>query len=271
MNDHCREISISNREGKIGIVVDDDKIWVNLTGENKDDTFGIKYTTHVRANRKGIVAHTAVSTGANMPLGIVFERSQDSTAECFQHLLKINFERNGSCDMRNVEIAIDRGYSSPQAIFDVISKNGANFMIGTTKHIANWPFTYDQWVSNNDKHTVVDSKGPPTLFVKSMKHNNKSTFATAFRNGSTCVSTAVSSIHCDHHWEGIAYDPMELKAYQEDNNALKRKCINRIASSSFASNELESEKNLIEDLLTFEVDPVTVRQGENLFYFLFSI
>jgi hypothetical protein len=75
-NHVCRDISISNREGVVGIALDDDKIWVNMTGKNLKDTFGIKYTTHVKANRKGIIGHTAVSTGMNMPLGIVIEKKK---------------------------------------------------------------------------------------------------------------------------------------------------------------------------------------------------
>ena len=86
----------------IGIALDDNKIWVNLTGANLTDTFGIKYTTCVKAKIKGIIGHTAVSTGMNMPLGIVVQKKKDSTCSCFECLLKFLLDRNGMCDLANV-------------------------------------------------------------------------------------------------------------------------------------------------------------------------
>ena len=166
VNNLCRSISVSNRPGKISIALDDDKIWVSLSGRNKDDLFGIKYTTHNKANRKGIIAHTAVSTGANLPLGIIFEKQKDTSGECFERLLKFLFERNGNCDLRNITIASDRGYMLPNIVFNFLIKNGSDF-IGTTKRMAQcWPFTFDQKLKPTDQRRKIEPKGPPTLFVK---------------------------------------------------------------------------------------------------------
>ena len=46
-----RNLTIRNREGNIEIVVDDDKVF----GQNdpKKDTYGLRYTQHVKDNRKG--------------------------------------------------------------------------------------------------------------------------------------------------------------------------------------------------------------------------
>ena len=72
LNDTCVSISITNRRGHIPIALDDDKIWLSQTGRNKEDSFNLNYTTHVRDNRKGLIAHTAVSSGANVPLGMYY-------------------------------------------------------------------------------------------------------------------------------------------------------------------------------------------------------
>ena len=54
------------------MALDDDKIWVEQTGKNAMNKAGLNHTTHVRDNRKGIISHTAVSTGVNLPLGKLF-------------------------------------------------------------------------------------------------------------------------------------------------------------------------------------------------------
>ena len=69
LNKLCREVSIANRKGKVSVALDDDKIWLEQTGENAKDKAGLNFTTHMRDNRKGLIAHTAVSTGVNLLLG----------------------------------------------------------------------------------------------------------------------------------------------------------------------------------------------------------
>ena len=72
INDFLISISITGRRGKISIALDDNKIWMNLKNSARDDLFNLKYTTHVKDNRKGMIAHTAVLSGANIPLGNFF-------------------------------------------------------------------------------------------------------------------------------------------------------------------------------------------------------
>ena len=262
VNNLCRVVSISNRTGDISIALDDDKVWVNLTGQNKADTFGIKYTTHVQPNRKGIIAHTAVSTGANMPLGIIIERKKDSTLECFRRLLRFLFETNGNIDLRNVLVASDRGYMLPKAVFDFLVANGCN-VVGTVKRsLECWPFTFDQKQKENDARKKIDTKGPPTLFVKSASNSLKKVYAIAFRNGTDRVSTAISSIHRNHHWEGIALSQRERIMYEEDNTSLRQFCIQRIESSAFHKDALIAETELIDTILSEKVNPLTIRQGK---------
>ena len=265
-NDLCRDISITNRDGKITIALDDDKIWVILSGPNLYDTFEIKYSTHVKANRRGIIVHTAVSTGVNLPLGIAFERKKDSTSACFQRLLNSLFETNGNCDLTNVEICSDRGYMVPNTVFGFILKNGGEF-VGTMKHSAQcWPFTYNQKLKKNDERTLIDSAGPPTLYVKKVKADVKTVYSHAFRNGSNSVTTAVSTTHRNHHWEGIAKDPMDLVAY-ENGTCLRKKSFKRVKIEGLLdSDATENEVELIDELLDDRVDPMTLLQGKKKFY-----
>lgn len=59
--------------------------------KNIEDKFNLKYATHVKANRKGIIAHTAVTTRLNIPLGISFERKYDSAISCLKRILNFLF------------------------------------------------------------------------------------------------------------------------------------------------------------------------------------
>ena len=76
VNEILRGISISGREERLAVALDDDKIWMDISNTGSTDLFNLKYTTHVKPNRKGIVAHTAVSTSLNIPLGIIFEKQK---------------------------------------------------------------------------------------------------------------------------------------------------------------------------------------------------
>ena len=99
-NEIHRSISIVDREGRILIALDDDKLHLNLTTAMSADLFNMKYTTHVKANRKGIVGHTAVSTGANIPLQISFKKTNDSNVSCFKNCLSGLFGQAGDANLK---------------------------------------------------------------------------------------------------------------------------------------------------------------------------
>ena len=46
INNILRNSSVLQRRGVISIALDDDKIWVASSGENSEDHFGLRYTTH---------------------------------------------------------------------------------------------------------------------------------------------------------------------------------------------------------------------------------
>ena len=135
MNGVLRLVSISGRDGKVSVALDDDKIWMNISNAKSTDLFNLKYTTHVKPNRKGIVAHTAVSTCLNIPLGIVFEKTKDSTLQCFKRCLDFLFNQNGETNLRNVSIHSDRGYMIPNLVFEYLIASGAE-VVGTVKRMA---------------------------------------------------------------------------------------------------------------------------------------
>lgn len=203
VNAELKNIVIAGREGRIAISLDDDKVWFANNTSNMTDLFDVKYTTHTQANRKGMVAHTAVTTGHMVPLNIAIERKDDSATKCLTRMLTYLFGSSGSVDLQNIDVHSDRGYMV-RATVDFFLEHGANF-VGTIKRLAKcWPFTFNQQVNpKSDGRTVVDVKGAPTLFLKcNRRAGRKTLFTSAFCNGSQSVATALSSLHCGFQWEG---------------------------------------------------------------------
>ena len=267
VNELLCSICVTQRTGRISISLDDDKIWMNLSKAGRDDLFNIKYTTHVKPNRKGIIAHTAVSTGTLFPLGICFERTRDSTLNCFRRLLDGLFGSNGETNLRFVSVHSDRGYMIPNLVFEYLISAGAE-VVGTVKRMAQcWPFTYDQKLAGkHDKRTLIESKGAATLFLKWCKTGAKYVFASAFRNGSGSVATAISTLHTQHQWEGIALDKNELAAYLKDRKCLKGKFFERVSElDGVGSDESVEEREKLDDLLENKIVPYTLRQGKVFF------
>ena len=234
------------------------------------DLFNLKYTTHVKPNRKGIIAHTAVSTSLNIPLGIIFERTKDSTLDCFKRCLDFLFSRNGATDLRNVSIHSDRGYIIPNLVFEYLIAAGAE-VVGTVKRMAQcWPFTYDQVLKESDKRQLIDGKGAATLYLKWCRSGPQYVFASAFRNGSGKVATALSTMYTQHHWEGIALVPKELQRYKDDNSSLVSDFFSRVLQldDKAGTTESQDEKDALADLIETKIIPYTLRQGKYLFYFI---
>lgn len=270
VNAEMKKFAIDNREGRIAISLDDDKIWFANKQAGKSDLFDLKYTTHTKANRKGAVAHTAVSTSLMIPLQIAFERTKDNAASCFVRMLDNLFGASGTADLQNVDLHSDRGYMT-RGIVDYLLENGANFT-GTTKRLIGcWPFTYNQQINNpaSDKRTLVDVKGAPTLFLKSCRAGAKSLFASAFRNGSQSVATAVSSLHRGHQWEGVVLSNAEHRAWLDNDSALQNKFFQSISFTDgddgvlVASGDDEDgdDEDLLNDLFSTAIIPYTLRQG----------
>ncbi len=266
VNELLVAISITNSDRRISIALDDDKIWMNISRAYAVDLFNLKYTTHVRPNRKGIIAHTAISTGANIPLGIVFERTKDSTMTCFKRLIDFMFSQSGQTNLRNVSIHSDRGYMLPNLVFEYLVSSGAE-VLGTIKRMAQcWPFTFKQKLREGDKRTLVDTKGAPSLFLKWCKAGAKYVFTSAFRNGTDSVATAFSTIHDQFQWEGIVLKPNELQEYKNDSSSLVKKFFNPIPDLFDNHEASDEEKAQLQKLLDNEIVPFTLRQCKNKIY-----
>ena len=164
-------------------------------------------------------------------------------------MFRSNTDEDGNADLQNVEVASDRGYMTPSLVFLYLLACGAH-IIGTVKRALCWPFTYDQNVKPNDKQTVVKSKGAPTLFLKNVKSTGRTVTASAFQNGSDSVSTTVSSLHQNFHWEGIAIDWKEAKDFDEYPSAMQDKIFPRLISVSDKGESYE-EKDAIQGIYNY--------------------
>jgi hypothetical protein len=237
------------------------------------DLFNLKFTTHVQPNRKGICLHLAVTSGLNIPLGAVFERKRDNSVSCFKRLLDFLFGGDGSTDLRNVDLHSDRGYMLPKLVFEYLLSAGAE-VVGTCKRMAQcWPFTYNQKEKPNDYRTHIDPKGSATLYLKWCKAGAKYLFASAFRNGSESVATALSSLHNQHQWEGVVFYQSELDKYRDDPNSLRSEFFQSVdlSDSEDVLTILDYQQTSIGEqiqldaILNDEIEPYTLRQG--MFYF----
>ena len=252
-------------EGDISISLDDDKVWFACSRVNTVDLFNVKYTTHTQANRKGLVAHSAISSGHMTPMAISVERTKDSAVRCMKRMLTNLFDSNGNVEMNGVNVHSDRGYMIRE-IVDFLLENGANFT-GTVKRLLNcWPFTYNQKIDpEKDTRTVVDVKGAPTLFMKYCIRGVRRLQASAFRNGSQAVATALSSLHNGHEWEGTVMKPSDHARWLEDDEALREDFFKPVdlGEGIFFEGE-ENDVNddlLLTQIILGQIEPMTLLQG----------
>jgi hypothetical protein len=270
VNRELMNVSIAERKGKMLIALDDeDKVWYNTIIRWISDTFGIKITRHVKDNRIGMILHTAVSSGLNIPVGCTFERVKESTKECYKRMFGQMFGSYGGIDLRNVNVHSDRGYNLPSIVFDFLVANGAN-VVGTTKQMSQcWPFTFNQKIKQSDKRTHIDPKGAPTLYMKQATIGpGKKVWSAAFRNGSEAVSTAVSSLHSGFQWEGNTLNHSLVLKYKANPWTLRdmffASCGQDVGIDLCANDQDDEDVDLVEYYLSQKIDPVTLSQGKNV-------
>ena len=135
----------------------------------KCDLFNLKYTTNVKDNRKEIIAHTAVSSGLSIPLGIIFEKKRTLQVTVFKQCLTFLFGENGIVNLRNVSLHSVRGYMIPSLVFGFLLSAGAE-VVGTLKRMAGcWPFTYNQKLKESNRRTSIDEKRGQVYFWNGAK------------------------------------------------------------------------------------------------------
>lgn len=103
------------------------------------------------------------------------------------------------------------------------------------------------------------------MFLKyfSVDRGQKTIFASSFRNGSGAVATALSTLHGNHQWEGIALKPSERLSYKKDSTCFASKFLVGIdiddGVNKFTDDNIEvSLRNDIMD----EIKPFTLLQGK---------
>ena len=199
---------------------------------------------HVTDNWKGLIVHTVVSSGYDIPLCLSFEHTGDSVYTCFERLLNFlfcsNTRKNRLPGMQNILVGSDRGYMTPTIVFDFLSASSACFN-WTVKQCPCWPYTYKQKLKQNNNWTLLSTKGASTLFMEHVQKKFRNFSASAFCSGTDNISTVVSSMFRGHHWEGIALYQHELVKYRDDQKALFENSFPRIVSGLNAEESL-SEK-----------------------------
>ena len=148
-------------------------------------------------------------------------------------------------------------------VCEYLLKCGAE-TVGTVKRMAGcWPFTYDQKVSESDARRLIDPKGAATLFLKRCKAGSKYLFASAFRNGSGSVATAISTFDSKFQWEGVVLNHSEFERYRADDTSLACDFFTRIGLGELlADEEEEDEEILLKNLREETILPMTLRQGK---------
>ncbi len=229
VNKTLRNISITQAYGEVNqqasdtvnIALDDDKIWVESSGRNNRDDFGLRKVTHVKDNRKGIIAHSAVSTATNIPLSITFERNGESAIKCFIRIFgqlfpKSTLSDRGDESYPNLDGVInhsDRGYTIKATTFDFLLPAGADFT-NTVKRIMPFPFIWGAKVKSDDPRTRLDEKGAATLYVKETTHHERQVTCAAHRTGTNNISALVSTVIHGHTYEGVCLDPKQRILYE---------------------------------------------------------
>ena len=92
------------------------------------------------------------------------------------------------------------------------------------------PITYDQQVGSNDKRTVMQLGGIPTLKLKhaTLKSQTGIGIGTkltvgAYRNGMGSICMLMSTEYHDNHWDIIPRHPIDLELYKGDKMSLHKK------------------------------------------------
>ena len=264
-NNIMREISIVGRTDHISSAADDDKIWVESTGRNAKDDFGLRRVTHVKDNRKGIISHTATTTGLNVPIGFIFERNGWTAVDCFMHLFGSIFPSSGGAsnlpNLQNVTNHSDRGYTLEKTIFNFMIPAGAD-LTNTVKRVMPFPFLWGMKPKRNDTRELLDEKGTPALFIKQISKSGRLVSCVAFRTGTNNISAIITTRLHSHQWEGICVNPKQRILYEEDpEHGLDPLLFEMVGQSSFVEQYKDEVKSLLDDLLIERINVITLEQG----------
>lgn len=267
-NKFLRKVAIVNRTDDISIALDDDKIWVQSSGTNEEDNFGLRKVTHVNDNRKGLVAHTAANAGIIFPVGFLMERVGERATDCFQRLFHNLFPptsySQGNQTLPNLNGVInhsDRGYTLESTTFDFLLPAGGDFN-NTVKRIMPFPFVWGMKVPDSDPREVLDERGAPSLFVKETKKHGRLVSVSAFRTGTKNISAVISTLLHGHEWEGVCLCPNQRRMYESDKkNGLRGYIFQTLACSPLIQQFSGAVEDELDELVETTIDVYTVEQG----------
>ena len=254
LNDFLKRLLVTGREGYIGTVIDDDKVWCKSTGKNAEDRKKIKYTVHVRDNRRGFNFHTFATFFNFFPLHIIIEEPDISAASALQQGVKFLF---GSSDSE-FHVGGDRGYFGGGPSIKTICEEGGE-IIGTTKKGRDTPFTTGNVLDDNDKRIVLDPTGCPCLFVSESRIKGKKLSAVAFRTGSGSISNAISSTHHGHWWDAQSVTNWNHSPYATE---FFHRC------NVTTETNIQLEKKSLGNIIIEEISVITIEQGRACWHLL---
>ena len=269
VNTLLRSISVAGRTDEIIIALDDDKIWVETSGANQLDDFGLRKVTHVKDNRKGIIAHTAVSSTTNLPLCFMFERKGDNAVDCFKRIFGHLFPSSNPShlpDLNGIRNHSDRGYAMESTIFKFLLPAGADFT-NTVRQVMPFPFFWSARSSRSASETrqKLTETGAPTLFVKEIVQSNRVVSCNAFRTGTQNISTTISTVIHGHRWEGFCANQLHRIAYEKDpEHGLDDLIFQRIAKTEddlFYEENKNAVNELLQKLRLEKINVLTLEQG----------
>ena len=94
------------------------------------------------------------------------------------------------------------------------------------------------------------------------KAGSRYLFASAFRNGSGSVTTAISTLHRKFQWEGVVLNHREFERYSADDGSLACDFFTRIGLPNLLADEEEDEAMLLKNLRKETISPMTLTQGK---------
>jgi hypothetical protein len=257
LNETCRELFVKGFDSYMRVTEDDDKMHFEI--KNDSDTQGLKITQHVRDNRKGFVAHTTCYTASGLPIGIEWERRNDTTATATKRIIAGQLSpmsgENEPPMLMNTEFAMDRGYITPSLLYDFLIPTGAD-VLGTVKRSPMFPFTFDQKLSQSDTRQLIDPAGFKTLFMKKLTIGGKDLTGLAYRDGKGGVTLGLTTCEHTRHWDFVLVNPLDEKR-QADGEKIPY--YQKVHSSEVIDGEAVQDYTYLFDALP--VTPLTVKQN----------
>ena len=189
---------------KIFVALDDDKVRFQFSTkavrEDKDYLCGMKPSQHVKANARGIVIDSAVSSSSGFPLGFSVLRQGENNTQNYDRIVRLMFSHRFTVAaammqaLDGITFCSDRGYWTAPLILLLLNLGATVF--GTLRRMDWVPFTYDQPQRGRDKRERIEKKYGRSVFQAFSRWGIYMLKILAWRSGTGSVSLAMTS-DCD--------------------------------------------------------------------------